>query len=119
MLDSWATIYISEAEGFGLPPVESLWLGTPVVASAAIPSLEAIGPAGVHIVEPVNTIELSPRGCLAPRPVCYIFRWMATIMIPLGRFGDWRMHMNGQRIICCTSSNQSGRRAFARELSCP
>lgn len=58
VLESWATIYISEAEGFGLPPVESLWLGTPVIASASIPSLEGIRSAGVHIVEPLNAYTL-------------------------------------------------------------
>ena len=58
VLESWATIYISAAEGFGLPPVESLWLGTPVIASSAVPSLEGIQPAGVHIVEPLNAFNL-------------------------------------------------------------
>jgi glycosyltransferase involved in cell wall biosynthesis len=58
VLESWATIYISAAEGFGLPPVESLWLGTPVIVSSAVPSLEAIKPVGVHIVEPLNAPNL-------------------------------------------------------------
>jgi glycosyltransferase involved in cell wall biosynthesis len=58
VLESWATIYISAAEGFGLPPVESLWLGTPVIASSAVPSLEALKPAGVHIVAPLNAPNL-------------------------------------------------------------
>lgn len=34
-----ATIYLSLAEGFGSPPVESLALGTPCVVSAVIPSV--------------------------------------------------------------------------------
>jgi len=58
VMESLATIYVSAAEGFGLPPVESLRLGTPVIASSAIPSLEAIQPAGVHIVEPLNAPNL-------------------------------------------------------------
>ncbi len=58
VLESWATIYISAAEGFGLPPVESLWLGTPVIASAAVPSLEGINPAGVHLAEPLDAFHL-------------------------------------------------------------
>lgn len=56
--DSVATIYLSEAEGFGLPPVESLWLGTPVIASAGIPSLEKIGNAGVHVVDPLTSLGI-------------------------------------------------------------
>lgn len=35
-----ATVFVSAAEGFGLPAVESLWLGVPVVATPGIPSLE-------------------------------------------------------------------------------
>ncbi len=55
---SRATIYVSAAEGFGLPPVESLWLGTPVIASNTIPSLENVGSAGVHYVEPLDVVNL-------------------------------------------------------------
>jgi glycosyltransferase involved in cell wall biosynthesis len=55
---SRATIYVSAAEGYGLPPVESLWLGTPVIASTTIPSLKRLGPAGVHFVEPLNAVNL-------------------------------------------------------------
>lgn len=55
---SRATIYVSAAEGFGLPPVESLWLGTPVIASTEIPSLKAVGEAGVHYVDPLNAMNL-------------------------------------------------------------
>jgi glycosyltransferase involved in cell wall biosynthesis len=55
---SRATIYVSAAEGYGLPPVESLWLGTPVIASTPNPSLTRLGSAGVHYVEPLNVINL-------------------------------------------------------------
>lgn len=55
---SRATIYVSTAEGYGLPPVESLWLGTPVIASLAIPSLKTLTSAGIHYVEPLNAGNL-------------------------------------------------------------
>jgi len=55
---SRATIYVSAAEGYGLPPVESLWLGTPVIASTTIPSLKGLGSAGIHYVEPLNVFNL-------------------------------------------------------------
>jgi glycosyltransferase involved in cell wall biosynthesis len=55
---SRATIYISAAEGYGLPPVESLWIGTPVIASATIPSLERLGSHGIHYVEPLSVVNL-------------------------------------------------------------
>ena len=34
-----ATIYVSEVEGFGLPPVESLYAGVPVIVSSSVPSI--------------------------------------------------------------------------------
>jgi glycosyltransferase involved in cell wall biosynthesis len=52
ILDSRATVFVSSAEGFGLPPLESLWLGTPVIANTGIPSLESVGPAGVLLIDP-------------------------------------------------------------------
>ena len=55
---SRATIYVSVAEGYGLPPVESLWVGTPVIASNCVPSLERLGNAGVHVVEPADVMNL-------------------------------------------------------------
>jgi glycosyltransferase involved in cell wall biosynthesis len=55
---SRAPIYISAAEGYGLPPVESLWCGTPVIGSSVIPSLQRLGSAGIHYVEPLNVANL-------------------------------------------------------------
>lgn len=55
---SRATIYVSAAEGYGLPPVESLWLGTPVIASTTSPSLKSLGSAGIHYVEPLDVVNL-------------------------------------------------------------
>ncbi len=55
---SRATIYISSAEGYGLPPVESLWVGTPVIASSTIPSLKDLGLTGIHLVEPLTVLNL-------------------------------------------------------------
>jgi glycosyltransferase involved in cell wall biosynthesis len=39
---SRGTVYASETEGFGLPPLESLALGVPVIVSGRIPSIEMI-----------------------------------------------------------------------------
>jgi glycosyltransferase involved in cell wall biosynthesis len=46
--DARALAYVPLAEGFGLPPVEALALGTPVVASATTPSV-ADNPEVVHV----------------------------------------------------------------------
>jgi glycosyltransferase involved in cell wall biosynthesis len=41
-----AMVFTSEAEGFGLPPVEALNAGIPVIVSARIPSIEMLAPGG-------------------------------------------------------------------------
>ena len=41
-----ATIFVSETEGFGLPPVESLHVGIPVIAYDGVPSLERVTDKG-------------------------------------------------------------------------
>jgi glycosyltransferase involved in cell wall biosynthesis len=42
-----ATIYVSEAEGYGLPPVESLAAGVPVITAASCPSVAMLPPTGM------------------------------------------------------------------------
>jgi glycosyltransferase involved in cell wall biosynthesis len=41
-----ATIYPALCEGYGLPPVESLALGVPVIVGAALPSIAMLEPGG-------------------------------------------------------------------------
>ena len=58
-----ATVYLSLAEGYGIPPMESLWLGTPVIASRSVPSLQRHGDEGIHYVDPLKP-ELLRRAVL-------------------------------------------------------
>ena len=44
--DSRATLQVSLGEGFGLPALESLALGVPVIVAADIPSVAMIEPLG-------------------------------------------------------------------------
>jgi glycosyltransferase involved in cell wall biosynthesis len=43
---STALLFLSEAEGYGLPPMEALSVGCPVIVSRDLPALEGIAPAG-------------------------------------------------------------------------
>jgi glycosyltransferase involved in cell wall biosynthesis len=46
---AFALVYPSKYEGFGLPPIEAMSLGCPVIASTSPPMPEVIGTAGVYI----------------------------------------------------------------------
>ncbi len=46
ILDSRATLFLSRGEGFGIPPLESLSLGIPVIVYAGVPSLASIAEHG-------------------------------------------------------------------------
>jgi glycosyltransferase involved in cell wall biosynthesis len=60
---SRATIYPSAGEGFGLPPLESLALGVPVIVTASLPSLGVVEPRGqVRLAAP--TAEAVRRAVL-------------------------------------------------------
>jgi glycosyltransferase involved in cell wall biosynthesis len=53
ILGSRATLFLSRGEGFGIPPLESLALGVPVIVSADVPSLACIEPLGqVRLASP-------------------------------------------------------------------
>ncbi len=41
-----ATVFVSLGEGFGIPPLESLHAGIPVIVHASVPSLEMLPPGG-------------------------------------------------------------------------
>ena len=54
IIKSRCTIYASENEGFGLPPLESLSLGTPVIVGNHIPSVENLPDDGIIKLKEIN-----------------------------------------------------------------
>ena len=50
------TVYASELEGYGLPPVESLHLGLPVICAASVPSVADLSPAGQ-----IRLVQVTPE----------------------------------------------------------
>jgi glycosyltransferase involved in cell wall biosynthesis len=54
IINSRCTIYASENEGYGLPPLESLSLGTPVIVGNHIPSIEYLPDDGMIKLREIN-----------------------------------------------------------------
>lgn len=52
---SLAAVFISDAEGYGLPAVEALWSGCPVIVNKTLPAIAGIGAGGQ-----VRLDEVSP-----------------------------------------------------------
>ncbi|MFY0736511.1 glycosyltransferase [Aurantimonas sp. NFXS3] len=59
LVNARCTIYVSEAEGYGLPPVESLAVGIPVITTAAMPSLEGIVKCGQIRLDRVSAATIA------------------------------------------------------------
>ena len=53
-----ALVFPSEGEGYGLPPVEALHTGIPVIAAASLPSLHGLPPSGQVRLDPVSAATL-------------------------------------------------------------
>jgi glycosyltransferase involved in cell wall biosynthesis len=82
-----ATIFVSTAEGFGLPPVESLHAGVPVITLADVPSIAMLPPLG-QIRLPELGVEAVANAVLALEDDRVAERlWAEAATIELG---TWR-----------------------------
>jgi glycosyltransferase involved in cell wall biosynthesis len=59
MQSARATLFVSSAEGFGIPPYESLAAGVPVIASPGLPSLDLLPPGGRIIIDEITPEAIS------------------------------------------------------------
>src|SRR5262249_10185498 len=82
--DSRATVCPSLGEGYGIPPLESLALGVPVIATASIPSLGMISPHGqVRLAEPDSgSIRRAVRELLDDDFARRKYREIAALRLP-------------------------------------
>jgi glycosyltransferase involved in cell wall biosynthesis len=57
-----AFVYVPLTEGYGLPPLEAMRAGTPVVASNEVPSVHDLGaadPAPAVVVDPLDVDDIA------------------------------------------------------------
>lgn len=85
--NSRATIYLSEAEGFGSPPVESLALGVPCIVSAVIPSVLDMENNGQIRIMPDDgeALVAAVRRLLDEREVAALQQEIETLNLPTWR----------------------------------
>ena len=82
-----ATLYVSEIEGFGLPPLESLALGVPVIASAELPSLGIVEASGqIRLREiSVDAVAAAVTAMLDDRVAAAKYREISALALPTWR----------------------------------
>lgn len=91
LADARATIYASTAEGYGLPPVESLCIGIPTIANAQIPSLEMIAPDGQWRLSKVTAQDIREAVVAITDDMTAAQLWAAAAQLKLQtwrRFGE-------------------------------
>jgi glycosyltransferase involved in cell wall biosynthesis len=79
-----ASLYVSSVEGYGLPPVESLASGVPVIAAASVPSIAALEPGGhIRLPEPtVAAIEGAVRRMMNETEASRLWDEAARLALP-------------------------------------
>jgi len=87
LADARMTIYVPEAEGYGLPPVESLYAGIPAIVSARTPSVAMISENGQIRLEEVtpDTIAQAVLRCMDDSYAEALWQAAATLQLP-----SWR-----------------------------
>lgn len=84
-----ATIYVSGAEGYGLPPVESLSVGVPVIAPAAMPSLKGLPPLGQIRIDPVGVDTIAEAMLEIMKPGVAERLWTEAARLQLANWRDF------------------------------
>ena len=84
-----STIYASEIEGYGLPPVESLHAGVPVIAHATLPSLAGRTRAGILPLAGTDADAIAAAVRAMERPTTARRLWAEAAGLRLGTWRDF------------------------------
>lgn len=95
-----ATIMVSTLEGYGIPPVESLYAGIPVIVSNTMPSTRRLQPLGQIRVNPKSPDEIAAavKRMLADDEARSLWDEAAAIPLPTwrdtaGQVREWATHI--------------------------
>ena len=124
--------YPSLYEGFGMPPLEAMLCGTPVVASRATSIPEAVGDAGLlfdpyspaaiadAIVEVLTNERLARDLVVRGAAWARRFSWEQTARATLGAFTSaLARNRHPERVTDCASGAPSARNRPSSTLACP
>ena len=84
-----ATIYVSSVEGFGLPPVESLYSGIPAIVTSNIPSIQDIAGSGQVRLDSADPDGIAAAVSLTADDGWARRLWDEAATLTLGRWADF------------------------------
>lgn len=84
-----ASVFVSENEGFGLPALESLFIGVPLIASATLPSLEDLPTLGQIRIETVNSESIRSALALLSNDIYVSQLWAEVPNLQLPTWADF------------------------------
>jgi glycosyltransferase involved in cell wall biosynthesis len=87
--DARAVVYGSEIEGFGLPPYESLYVGIPSIAAAALPSMQLLPSRGRIALQRIDEETLADAMAAVLDDTFAERLWQEAVAIKLPTWRDF------------------------------
>ncbi len=84
-----ASLYLSEIEGYGLPPIESLYAGIPVIVSSALPSTGALPHRGQIRLSSITPETIADAVSTMSDTVNATQFWAEAATLQLPRWADF------------------------------
>jgi len=96
-----ATIYVSSVEGFGLPPVESLHAGIPVIVTESIPSIADLPESGQIRLERAGVTKIADAVRLTTDDATLSRLWQQADKLQLATWRDFSHNTAAWIEGCC------------------